>query len=177
MILDVSVAALGAAPAASGTQVWAPAVITAVASLAVGWMVYRSSRTANFTTDRANLSEQQLAWTQQAMTEAQAAKSEARQALAAAGVAEQAAKQAIAAADSATRRADAADQRLREVTATTDSLMDWIARVVRKAHVDGIDDGASPEVLELLRVINGGPPEISTDRLRRIRRSHNDDRE
>lgn len=151
-------------------QVWVPAVLSTLATVAVGWMVYRNSRRANLTTDRESLSGQQLAWTQQAMTEAQAAKADAKQALAAAAVAEAAAKAAVSAADNATRRAEAAEERLREVTQVADSLMDWIQRVVRKAHADGIDDSASPAVLELLRVINGGPPEITSDRLRRIRR-------
>lgn len=150
-------------------QIWAPPVITAIASIIVGYLVYRNSQKANTTTERESLSGQQLAWTQQAMTEAQAAKADAKQALAAAALAESAARTATAAAEAATRRADAAEQRLRDVTAVTDSLMDWIQRVVRKAHAEDIGDGASPAVLELLRVINGGPPEITSDKLRRIR--------
>jgi hypothetical protein len=168
-MIVVQVAYAVAAPSSpSPLQVWVPAVLSAIATVAVGWLVYRSSRQANRTSDRATLAQQQLAWTQQAWTESQSAKLEAREAMAAAGVAESSARAASAAADSAARRADVAEQRLREVTTLTDSLVDWIARVVRKAHADGIDDRASPAVVELLRVINGGPPEITSDRLRRL---------
>lgn len=153
----------------SGLQIWLPAALSAIAVVVAAYMTFRSSRRANLTTERISLSEQQLAWTQQAMTEAQAAKAEAKQALNAAGVAESAARAATSAAESATRRAEAAEERLQEVSAVADNLMQWIARVVRKAHADGIGDGASPAVLELLRVINGGPPEVTSARLRRIR--------
>jgi transposase-like protein len=131
-----------------------------LATLLGGYLVYRNARWANQIADRTGLSQQQLAWTQQAMTEATSAKAEAKEA-------STAAKAAGVAADAATARADAAEVKLRQVSDMADKLIDWIARVVRKAHADGIDDGASPAVQELLRVINGGPPEISTSRLKR----------
>lgn len=158
-----------AATTPTPAQVWIPALLSAVATILVGWMVYRNSRKANATTENATLSAQQLAWTQQAMVEATSAKTEARAATVAAGEAERSAKTAREAADEATRRATIAEGRLAEVTNLTDKLMDWIARVVHKAHAQGIEDSTSPAVNELLRVINGGPPEVSTSRLRRQR--------
>ena len=154
-------------PAPSGAQTWIPAVFTAIVALLGSYLVYRASRQANKTTENASLSASQLAWTQQAMTEATAAKAEARAATVAAGEAERSAKAARDTADEAARRAATAESRLAEVTAITDRLIDWIARVVRKAHADGINEHATPAVTELLRVINGGPPEISSSRLRR----------
>lgn len=155
------------AAAAPGTaQTWIPAVASALATIVVGWLVYRNAQRANKTSDQSSLSAQQLAWTQQAMTEASAAKVEAREATLAASAAERAAKTATDAAESATRRADAAESRLNDVGELAERLIEWIARVVRKAHAERIGDNASPEVRELLRVINGGPPEVSQSRLR-----------
>lgn len=158
---------LAAAAQPSATQIWIPAILSTIATVIGGWLVYRTSRKANATTETATLSASQLAWTQQAMNEATAAKVEARAATAAAGEAERSAKMAQDTADEASRRATVAEGRLAEVTTMADRLIDWINRVVRKAHADGIGDDASPAVTELLRVINGGPPEISSSRLRR----------
>src|SRR3982751_1290331 len=150
-------------------QIWVPAVVSAVITIIGSYLVYKNSRRANAITADASLSAQQLAWTQQAMNEATAAKTEARAATVSAGEAERSAKGAREAAGEATRRATLAESRLTEVTDVTNRLIDWIARVVRKAHAEGISDSASPEVSELLRIINGGPPEISSSRLRRHR--------
>lgn len=151
----------------SGAQTWIPAALSLAAALGGGWFVYRNGRGANRITEQATLSQQQLAWTQQAMTEATAAKTEARAATEQAGEAERSAKAAGAAADAATRRADAAEGRLHDVQDMAGKLMDWIARVVRKAHEVDAGEGTDPHVRELLRVINGGPPEISTAEIRR----------
>lgn len=156
-------------PAPGVAQTWIPTVLSTVVALIVGYMVYRNARKANAITEESKLAERQLAWTQQAMSEATAAKIEARGASEAAGHAERAAKAATDAADAANRRAEGAERRLTEVTELTDRLMDWIVRVVRKAHVDGIGTDASPQVEELLRTINGGPPEVSLTRLNRRR--------
>lgn len=137
------------------------------ATLLGGYLVYRSARQANRTSDRATLSQQQLAWTQQAMNEATAAKAEAKAATVSAVEAERAAHAAGVAATRATDRADAAELRLHNVSELTDKLMDWIARVVRKAHAVDIGDDASPQVRELIRAINGGPPEVSVTDLKR----------
>lgn len=147
--------------------------LVSIASVAAGllgsYLIYRSAQRANRINDRAAFSAQQLAWTQQAMTEATAAKAEAKAATVSAVEAERAAHAAGVAAQEASDRADGAEARLRQVSDLTDKLMDWIARVVRKAHAEGISDNASPQVNELLRVINGGPPEISTSQLKRRR--------
>jgi type II secretory pathway component PulM len=142
------------------------AVSSAVITLIGAYLVYRSAQRANRINDRQSLSQAQLAWTQQAMTEATAAKAEARAATTSAIEAERAARAAGSAASAATERAEAAEARLIHVSDLTEKLIDWIARVVRKAHAEGISDNATPAVSELLRVINGGPPEISTTRLR-----------
>jgi type II secretory pathway component PulM len=143
------------------------AVASVIATLIGAYLVYRSAQRANRINDQQTLSQQQLAWTQQAMNEASAAKTEAKEATRSAAEAERAAHAAGVAAEHATDRADAAELRLRQVGDLTEKLLDWIARVVRKAHADGIADGASPQVEELLRIINGGPPEISTSQLER----------
>lgn len=157
-----------AVPTSPGVaQTWIPTILSAAVALVVGIMVYRNARKANAVTEESELARRQLAWTQQAMSEATAAKMEARGASEAAGHAERAAKAATDAADGANRRAEGAERRLREVTELTDRLMDWIVRVVRKAHADGISDAASPQVEELLRAINGGPPEVTLTRLNR----------
>jgi hypothetical protein len=155
--------------APTGAQTWLPAALSAVAALGAGWFVYRNGRGANRINQQAVLSQQQLAWTQQAMTEATEAKVEARAATEAAGAAERSAKAATAAADMATSRADSAERRLGEVQDMAGKLMDWISRVVRKAHEVEIGDAADPHVRELLRVINGGPPEVSASQIKRKR--------
>lgn len=159
---------LSATPVTPTTaQSWLSAILPALVALAGAWLVYRNARKANRITEQNTLADQQLAWTRQAMTEAHEAKAEARSATDAANEAERTAKAATAAADAATRRAEAAESRLAEVTSLAERLMDWIGRVVRKAHE--IDEGSvvSPGAQELIRVINGGPPEISASRLRR----------
>jgi len=159
-----------AVPASPGVaQTWIPTVLSVIASLILGAMVYRNARRANAITEETELAKRQLAWTQQAMSEATAAKVEARGAVEAAGHAERAARSATDAAEAANRRAEGAERKLREVTELTDRLMEWIVRVVRKAHVDGIGDEASPQVEELLRTINGGPPEVTLTRINRRR--------
>jgi hypothetical protein len=50
---------------------------------------------------------------------------------------------------------------------TAGKLMDWIGRVVRKAHEVDQNDSTAADVRELLRVINGGPPEISLSQIKR----------
>lgn len=161
----ITVAAAAVPP--STTQTTLVAVASVVATLMGAYLVFRSAQRANRINDRQSLSAQQLAWTQQAMTEATEAKAEARAATTSAAQAERTARAAGTAATAATERADAAEARLNQVSELTEKLMDWIARVVRKAHAEGIGDGASPAVSELLRVINGGPPEISNTRLRK----------
>lgn len=156
-----------AAPTPTALQIWVPAALSAVATALAAFLVYRNSKRANVITERVSLSEQQLAWTKQAMSEALEAKTEARAAVESAANAERSSRLASAAADSATLRADAAEVRLADVTELVDRLMDWISRVVRKAHVEGIGDDATPQVRELLRTINGGPPEVSSTRLNR----------
>lgn len=156
-----------AADAPTAAQIWVPAVLSALATAIASFLVYRNAKSANAINGTAAFSQQQLAWTQQAMNEATSAKAEARSAVAAASEAERSAKAAGDAAEAATRKATAAESRLAEVDSLADKLLDWIARVVRKAHADGIRDGASPQVEELLRVINGGPPEVTSARIRR----------
>jgi hypothetical protein len=151
----------------TGAQTWIPAAFSAVAAIVAGWLVYRNGRSANRVNEQDTLSKQQLAWTQQAMFEATAAKTEARAATEQAGEAERSAKAASAAADSATRRAASAEGRLSEVQELTGRLLDWIARVVRKAHEVEAGEVTDPHVRELIRAINGGPPEISSSEIRR----------
>lgn len=148
-------------------QVWIPTALSAVTAFAGAWFVYRNGRRANRINETATLSQAQLAWTQQAMNEATAAKIEARAATESSLEAERAAKAATAAADSATIRADSAERRLGEVQELAGKLMDWIARVVRKAHEVDADDSTPADMRELLRVINGGPPEVSASQIRR----------
>src|ERR1044072_5640463 len=146
----------------SGLQIWLPAALSAIAVVVAAYMTFRSSRRANLTTERISLSEQQVAWTQQAMTEAHAAKAEAKQALNAAGVAESAAPAATSAGEAGAPGAAGAGGRWQEGPWGRDSVRRGVAGVVPRAHADGIGDGAAPAVLELLRVINGGPPEVTS---------------
>lgn len=155
-------------PTAPGfTQTWIPSIAAALVSLIVGYLVYRNARRANAITERSDLAKSQLEWTRQAMTEAQAAKSEARTATETASEAERAARAATRAAESATRRAEVAESRLTDVQELAGKLVDWIARVVRKAHEVEAGEATDPHVRELLRVINGGPPEVSSSQIRK----------
>jgi hypothetical protein len=149
------------------TQTWLPAVLSAIAALAGAWMVYRNAGKANRITEQNALADQQLAWTRQAMDEARAAKDDAKTATDAANGAERAARAATKAANAATHRAEAAEGRLAEVLETAGKLMDWIGRVVRKAHEVDQNDSTAADVCELLRVINGGPPEVSLSQIKR----------
>lgn len=142
----------------STAQTWLPAAFTAMATILCGWLVYRSARGANRISETNSLSAQQLAWTQQAMAEAHEAKADAK-------MASEVARDATSAAEQASRRASAAEFRLGEVSRMADDLMQWIGRVVRKAHEVDVAEAPS-DVKELLRVINGGPPEISNAQLR-----------
>jgi methyl-accepting chemotaxis protein len=146
------------AVAPGAAQTWIPAALTALATALVGYLVYRNARRANNSSERDALTQSQLEWTRQAMAEAKEAKEDARQAVGTA-------REASAAADSATRRAEDAEKRLSEVTDLTGKLMDWIGRVVRKAHQVDHDESTPADVRDLLRAINGGPPELSTSRL------------
>jgi len=65
-------------------------------------------------------------------------------------------------------RADA-DSAKREVQSVRDdaaSMMRWIERVVRNAHLPEVADTDDPDVKRLLAIINGGPPELTSSRLR-----------
>lgn len=147
-------------PPPGAVQTWVPAGLTALATMLAGYLVYRNARKANDISARTALADQQLAWTQQAMTEAREAKIEARSAT-------ETARAAGSAADSATRRAEDAEKRLGEVSDLAGRLMDWIGRVVRKAHAVDMDDSTAADVRELVRAINGGPPDLSLSQLRR----------
>jgi hypothetical protein len=144
----------------SVTQTWLPALLSAVAALVGAWLVYRNATKANRITEQNELAGQQLAWTRQAMDEARSAKDDAR-------TATTAARAATDAANAATTRANAAEGRLSEVLDTAGKLMDWIARVVRKAHEVDQNDSTAADVRELLRVINGGPPEVSLSQIKK----------
>ncbi|MFL6109948.1 MAG: hypothetical protein ACJ786_01125 [Catenulispora sp.] len=144
----------------SVAQTWLPAALSAAAALIGAWLVYRNATKANRITEQNELAGQQLAWTRQAMDEARAAKDDAR-------TATTAARAATTAANAATGRAEAAEGRLSEVLDTAGKLMEWIARVVRKAHEVDQNDSTAADVRELLRVINGGPPEVSLSQIKR----------
>lgn len=151
-----------AAPAPPGAAAtWVPAALTAVAAIVGAWLVYRNATKANRITEQNALAAQQLEWTRQAMTEARMAKDDAKSATDAANEAERTAK-------SATRAAAAAEGRLAEVLDTTSKLISWISRVVRKAHEVDQSGNHPDDVRELLRVINGGPPEISLSSIPKV---------
>lgn len=147
----------------SATATWVPAALSTLAAIVGAWLVYRNATKANRITEQNQLADQQLAWTRQAMTEAQAAKAEAATATAAA-------RAATTAADAAAGQARAAEGRLSEVLDTAGKLMEWIGRVVRKAHEVDTDASTAGDVRELLRVINGGPPEISLSQIPKLRK-------
>lgn len=155
----------------SVAQTLLPALLSALAAVVGAWLVYRNATKANRVTAQNLLAEQQLAWTRQAMDEARTAKTDAKNATDAANDAERSAKAATKAADAATQRAEAAEGRLSEVLDTAGRLMEWIGRVVRKAHEVDTDASTPADIRELVRVINGGPPEISLSQIRKSKRA------
>lgn len=148
-----------AAPSAAAT--WVPAALSALAGIVGAWLVYRNATKANRITAQNTLAAQQLEWTKQAMAEARAAKDDAKSATTAANEAERTAK-------AATKAAEAAEGRLTEVLETASKLIGWISRVVRKAHEVDKSGNHPADVRELLRVINGGPPEISLTKIPKV---------
>lgn len=122
------------------------AAFAAIAMILTGLMAYRNGRRTNDN----QASQNQLGWMTEANREAKEARAEA------------------AAAMTRLRQNDIQldDQtaRLRRLDAQTHELIEWIGRVLaRSRQVDPA--GQDPAVTELLRVINGGPPSMSNDRI------------
>ena len=59
-------------------------VVSALATILAAWFAYRASKRATNSSEKVQLSDNQLKWTQQAMSEATTAKADALQATAAA---------------------------------------------------------------------------------------------
>ncbi len=135
-----------------------PSLIAAVAAIACGWMVYKNSRRAN----AATMSQTQLQWTQQAMTQAKAAETKAVEA-------EDKAERATKQARHAQELADEAGAQARRMTTQMHDVMDWVDRVVRYAGDarNGPDPISDPRMIRLLAIINGGPPGSSNPNIRR----------
>lgn len=93
-----------------------------------------------------SLSAESRQWLQQAQADAQGARNEA----------------AAARKEATEARADAeaAGRAMRDATDRFESVMRWVERVVRTAH-DNPDD--------LVRIVNGGPPELTASRIPRPR--------
>ncbi len=112
-------------------------------------------------TSRANAGQYDVALSAEARQWVTQAQADAKQAKADAAAASKEAQSAREEAADARRQlrdaADEFDRRLRDRDTRLESLMQWVERVVRTAH-DNPDD--------LVRVVNGGPPEFTTNRLR-----------
>lgn len=160
--------AYAAAAAANDRTIFFTGLISVAASLASAYAVYRASANATKTSDKAQQSDAQLKWTQQAMAEASSAKVDAEEAKSAAKAAESAARIAIRQSGEATERAIAAEERLANVESLSRSLMRWIEEMVSAAHDDNIPDS------EVRRLINGGPADLTTARAR-LRRTRPQD--
>lgn len=136
-------------------QVWA-ALIAATLSAFGYWMNYRADkrRQAERQEERrradaqeaqsqeVSLSVEARQWLTQAQSEAREAKTEASAAR----------KEAT----EARADAEAAGRAMRDATDRFESVMRWVERVVRTAH-EHPDD--------LVRIVNGGPPELTASRL------------
>jgi hypothetical protein len=135
-------------------QVWA-ALIAAAATMLGYVITTRTSRRATeqnrqVTAEHAEvaLSAETRQWLTQAQADAREARTES------AGARREA--------SSARLEAETAARQLREVTESFASVMRWVERVVRTAH-------EHPE--DLVRIVNGGPPELSSTR---VWRDYND---
>jgi len=125
------------------------AVVVAVVGGYFGW---RNS-------GRATMSSEQREWLREAMREARMARTES-------AAAEESAAKATKASHEAKARADAAERRLRDLDASAQDLIDWIARVMQSKDQIEVQKIHDPAVARLLAVINGGPASLSGSKLR-----------
>lgn len=135
------------------------AIIAGLVSIIIatvgGWITARVARRANEGQHEVALSAEARQWVTQAQADAKEAKNDAA---AARDESERAWKRANQAERTMRAASDEFDRRMRERDAQLDSVMRWVERVVRTAQ-------DHPE--DLVRIVNGGPPEFTAGRLPR----------
>lgn len=152
---------MAAGPAGSDrTAIVLSGILTLVGVLLSAFAVYRASAAATKVNEKVQLSESQLKWTQQAMSEATSAKADSEQARASAKAAEAAARVAERVSGETMERAIAAEERLASVESISRSLLVWIERIMSAAADDSIPD------IEVRRMINNGPADLNRAKVR-----------
>lgn len=131
----------------NGNTALIAAVVTVVVAFVGAVITARTTRRANSQQTDVSLSAEAREWVTQAQDDAREAKTES----------------AAARKESQEARTMAHDAtiELREVRAQTDSLIRWIERIVRANHDPMVSDA------RLREMVNGGPPELTSSRLRR----------
>lgn len=147
----------------NGANALMAAFVAVVVAAITGLITARTSRKTTAMQTDVSLSAEARQWVSQAQDDAREAKEDA-------AAARRESSEAVRRADAAERTLDQAsadfDRRQRELIEQTDVLMRWIGRVVRESHTPALANIDHPAVRHLLETINGGPPGLTTDRLR-----------